>query len=294
MDRDQRGARDRERFDDRGPSRFGGRDDQGRGGYDRRGGRDEYDNGYGPRGGERYDDRYEPEPEPEPAKSSVADLLKPKARPVEENILKVPTKEHAENILQMPTKKQQKEEEQKPTSKPAETPAPAPEPVDVSKAIDDSSVIAEFISGNKMGEDLKSWVSGQVITSIEKLVFTLLEEKEKLNPDIDCAWAEPSKYGAALLSLVEDDLLKQVEVLVGIQKYCDKLGFPKLNGESIVQGMFRSMYKYDLAIDDAFAMWKEDESPQFEQGKMTTVIQTVEWFNWLEQDDDDEDEDYEE
>lgn len=56
------------------------------------------------------------------------------------------------------------------------------------------------------------------------------------------------------------------------------------------------MYKFDLAADEAFAEWKEDESTEHEAGKLNTVIQTVEWFNWLEADDDDDDdeEDYEE
>jgi hypothetical protein len=191
----------------------------------------------------------------------------------------------------MPTQKTEvKEKKEAAPSKPVEEPAPAP--VDVSKAMDDTEVIAEFVSGNRLGEDLKSWVADQVITSIEKLMFTFLTETEKLNPDLDCAWAEPTKYGAALVSLVEDDLLKQMEILVGIQKYCDKLGFPKYNEEYVVQAMFRSMYKFDLADDDAFAMWKEDESEQYETGKMNAVIQTVDWFNWLEAED--EEEEYEE
>jgi hypothetical protein len=219
-------------------------------------------------------------------------LLKPKAPPVVENILKAPTKKHEDNFLKMPTKKTEVKEEEK---APAPAPVPAPAPaLDVSKVMDDSDVIAEFISGKRLGNDLKSWVEDQVITSIEKLVFTLLTETEKLNPDIECAWAEKGKYGAALVSLVEDDLIKQMEVLVGIQKYCDKMGFPKLNEEYIVQAMFRSMYKFDLADEDAFEMWKDDESPQYEAGKMTAVIQTVDWFNWLEQDDDDDEEEYEE
>merc|ERR1712106_422161 len=112
---------------------------------------------------------------------------------------KAPTKQHADNFLKIPSKKAEEE-----PSKPAEAPAPAPAPVDVAKVIDDSDVIAEFISGNRMGEDLKSWVSDKVIVSTEKLVFTLLQETEKLNPDIECAWASPEKYGAALVSLVED------------------------------------------------------------------------------------------
>ena len=122
----------------------------------------------------------------------------------------------------------------------------------------------------------------------------VLTEKEKLNPDVECGWAEPSKYGAALLALAEDDLLKQVDVLFGIQKYCDKLGMPKLNDEYVIQAMFRSMYKYDLAGDEAFAMWKEDESDEHSSGKLNAVIQTVDWFNWLEEDDDEDDDEEEE
>jgi len=120
-----------------------------------------------------------------------------------------------------------------------------------------------------------------------------LEENEKLTPDISCAWAEPSKYGAALVSLVEDDLLKQVDVLFAIQKYCNKIGMPKLNDEYVIQAMFRSMYKYDLASDEAFEIWKEDESEEHEAGKVNAVIQTVDWFNWLEQDEEEEEDDAE-
>jgi hypothetical protein len=210
-------------------------------------------------------------------------LLKPKVPTVEDNILKVPTKQHADNVLKAPSKKE--EVQSKPTPKPV---------VDIAKAVDDSAVIAEFISGNRLGEELKSWCAEQVIPSVEKLVNTLLHEKEKLNPDVECAWAGPSKYGAALVSLSEDDLLKQMDVLFAIQKYCDKLGFPKLNDEYVIQAMFRSMYKFDLATDDAFAMWKEDESTKHEKGKLNAVIQTVDWFNWLDEEDDDDEEEYEE
>lgn len=59
--------------------------------------------------------------------------------------------------------------------------------------------------------------------------------------------------------------------------------------------MFRSMYKHDLALDDAFEAWKEDESEAHEEGKGKAIIQTMDWFNWLEEDEDEDDEeDYEE
>lgn len=75
------------------------------------------------------------------------------------------------------------------------------------------------------------------------------------------------------------------------------MGFPKINDEYLVQCMFRSMYKYDMTEADAFTEWKEDESEMHETGKMKAVIQTIDWFNWLEEDeeeDEDEEEEYEE
>ena len=122
--------------------RFGGNRDE----YDRRDGRD----GYGRRDrGDRYDDggrgggygggdRYEEEPpKQQQSKSSVADLLKPKARPLEENILKVPTKEQADNMFK-PAKKdnslkspinasgKESRETKAPVAAPVSTPVKAP------------------------------------------------------------------------------------------------------------------------------------------------------------------------
>jgi hypothetical protein len=285
-DRDyvERGDRGRQQLD------HGDRFDRGDDYYDRRGGGrdDDFDGG-----------RYEEPPRKEEPKSSVADLLKPKARPMEENILKVPTKAQADNMLKVPSKDHQDNILKAPSKEKelavgkSSTPSEPEPPVPL--IVDDSELLAEFVSGNKMGDELKTWLEGKgVVPSVEKLVLHLLTETEKLNPDLECKWAEPDQYGAALVSLVEDDLLKQMEVLFAVQKYCDKLGMPKLNDEYVVQGMFRSMYKYDLAGDEAFMMWKEDESPEHEAGKLNAVIQTVDWFNWLEEDDDDDDEDEEE
>ncbi len=58
-----------------------------------------------------------------------------------------------------------------------------------------------------------------------------------------------------------------------------------------MQAMFRGMYKFDLAEADAFDAWKEDMSPEHDNGKGKAIIQTMDWFNWLEEDEDDE-EDY--
>jgi len=246
-----------------------------------------------------------------PRSSRVDELLKPKAPPVEDNILNFPTKvapeleanvlkppptkplskEHEVNVLSPPEKKEQKAEaETAPAKKEEEEEAPASLPTG-----NYDELLEDFASGNMLGDDLKDWCLERktVLPPVEKLVFHMLTEREKLNPDPECGWAEPSRYGAALLALVEDDVLRQMQVLWGIQFYCDKLGFPKLNDESVVQSMFRSMYRYDLADETAMAEWKEDESYEHERGKMNAIIQTVDWFNWLEEDEEEE-EDYEE
>ena len=72
-------------------------------------------------------------------------------------------------------------------------------------------------------------------------------------------------------------------------QYCEFIGFPKLDKEYVIQGMFRSMYRLDLALDDAFEAWKEDESEAYESGKGKAIIQTIDWFNWLEEDEEEED-----
>jgi hypothetical protein len=290
VDREERFRRNAERQNER--QEGGPRED-------RRFGGPREDRGYGV-------PRHNPAPEPEKdyfelrkeQNNKVAELLKPKARPVEDNILKIPDKpapQHEENMLEMPSKEVKKEPALAPVPKAKEPEAPVPAP----PAKHSEESLQEFIRGDKQGDELKAWCESQgaALPPVKRLVFSLLSEKEKLNPDIHCSWAEPSKFGAAFLSMVEDDLYGQMQILWGIQQYCDSLGFPKLNEESVVQAMFRAMYKFDLASDDAFQAWKEDESPEHEKGKVTAIIQTIDWFNWLEEDEDEdgeEDEEYEE
>jgi len=162
----------------------------------------------------------------------------------------------------------------------------------------EGSLLNEFVSGNKLGKDLKQWCADNaaILPSVEKLVYHLLTVKEQKNPNPECPWAETDQYGAALLSLVQDKGYEQMQVLWAIQKYCDSIGFPKLNDEYVVQSMFRAMYKYDIAEPGAFDEWKEDESDENSRGKMKAVIQTMDWFTWLEEDDEEseEEEEYEE
>ncbi|GKY99661.1 hypothetical protein MPSEU_000920100 [Mayamaea pseudoterrestris] len=294
----ERGERERRMQDDPRGGRGGFRNDRyGSSGGGGRGGM-EMPLPTGPRGSES---------EAYNVNDRVDELLKPKLKKEDEVVLKPPTKMHEENMLKFPAKALTKEEDTLfPTKKkeadavPAKTEAVAPTQVGPTANVEElmaksAELLKEFATGGKQGDELAQWVQENKVglPAVDKLVFELLMENEKLNPNPECVWAEPAKFGAALLSLVEDDILGQMQVLWGIQLYCDKIGFPKLDGESICQAMFRCMYKFDLASGEAFAQWKEDESKEHMAGKTSAIIQTTDWFTWLDEDDDEDDEDYE-
>ena len=73
-------------------------------------------------------------------------------------------------------------------------------------------------SGQKVGGDLTAWCveQGGILPSVEKLVFHLLNTITE--PDPECGWADPEKFGAALLSLVEDNSETQMQILFAIQR----------------------------------------------------------------------------
>ena len=271
-------------------SRFGDHSDDS---YRRNGPNDRNQGGRLPGAGNRHNPAYDEPPLP-PQMTRVDELLKPK----KQHDVLPPTKEHEANILKIPEKAFKREDETflSPPSKKMEKSAVSMEgnssDVQVISAELIGSFLSEFSSGEKLGEELKEWCVEKKPSqlSIEKLLFHMLKSQEKLNPDPHCGWAEQSKYGAALLYLIAEDINNQMQVLWAIQLYCDTLGFPKLDGESVVQSMFRAMYKYDLADATSFIEWKDDESDDHEKGKMTAIIQTMDWFNWLDEDDDDNDE----
>jgi hypothetical protein len=201
-------------------------------------------------------------------------------------------------------KKNREEEEKRLAEQKAAEEAAAKKAAEEAEAAEKARKAAEmegllldtFVNSGKFGEDLKVWCQeqGAILPSIEKLVFHLLMTTQKDDPNPQCPWAEPDKYGNALSSLVEDNVVGMTEILFAIQRFCNEIGFPKIGSEGLIQAMFRNMYKFDLADDEAFSMWKDDESPEREIGKGKSIIQTMDWFNWLEEEEEESEEDYEE
>lgn len=242
--RRDRGPPLQDRFSDRDEGRYDGRRggfDDGRSnsrfssrgsGYD-----DQYDNRWS-----GQDDRRTEQDNQFGERRRVDDILKPKERTLDDNILKAPeSKVHADNMFQVPKGKESahsknmldipaREEGEKKSeahvaklqesSATVESETGTMEKDASNSFADQEKIIEELVSGARLGDDLKLWLTdqGPSALNIENLIFELLTEKEKKNPDPECGWAESSKYGAALLSLVEEDVYGQMQILWGIQK----------------------------------------------------------------------------
>ena len=201
----------------------GDRDRNGGGGWGDSGGNDVRGLPRGPRGsgGDDY------------GGPSAAEILAPKKRE-EEKILQpvaaplaLPGEDEAAAKARIEKKKREVEERAEEERKAAEEAARIKAEAETKAAKEatkaasmEGTMLAAFASGDKLGPDLAAWCAQQesVLPSVEKLVYHLLTEVEKKNPDKECSWALTEKYGAALVSLVEDNILGQMQVLWGIQK----------------------------------------------------------------------------
>lgn len=110
---------------------------------------------------------------------------------------------------------------------------------------------------------------------IETLTYSLCEEHK------DLSWI--STHKSAFHHLIPtDDMSKQLNVLFGLQKYCHSINFPKENNANLIHTYFEKMLSEDIVSYDSFFDWKDDEKKEHEAGKMKAIIQTMDWFTFLE------------
>lgn len=129
-------------------------------------------------------------------------------------------RDEEESLFMKPTKKSDTKPKQPETSA-------KKEPVVRVVSSEAKDLMMEFASGKRKGKELKAWVEEKraSLPMIDQLVYNLLMELEKLNPDPDCKWAEPSNLGAGLLALVEDDIVGQMQVLWAYNFTATRLDF---------------------------------------------------------------------
>lgn len=157
----------------------------------------------------------------------------------------------------------------------------------------EGDLLSAWTGGKLQGEELVDWVkeNGELLPTGDKLVKSVLKEVYGSTPDTKGSVFEEEKWGAALVSLGEDNVDVQMEFLFGLQCYLNEIGFPKVDGVAVSSELMKMMYKYDICEAEAMLTYKDDEREEWEEGKTNIVIQCTSWFAWLEESDDDDSED---
>merc|ERR1712232_129732 len=172
-------------------------------------------------------------------------------------------KEETEKAVEL--KRIQKEEEEK--KRQAE---------ELQKQKEDEELLLKFLSlkDNELLDfckDNESTLGNQ----IETLTNSLFKEHK------DASWT--STHKSALQYLIPpNDMSKQLDVLFAIQKYCHSINFPKENDKNAIHTYFELMLSEDIVSYESFFDWKDDERKAHEKGKMKAIIQTMDWFQFLE------------
>jgi len=174
------------------------------------------------------------------------------------------SKENDVNEKEVEPRKTEKEEEEK---KHAEQ---------LQKVKAEEELLQKFIS--LKGDELLDFCKDNESTlsnHIETLTNSLFKEHK------NASWT--STHKSALQSLIPpDNMSKQLDVLFAVQKYCHSINFPKESDKNVILSYFEIMLSEDIVSFDAFFDWKDDEQKVHEQGKMKAIIQTMDWFNYLE------------
>merc|ERR1712129_124556 len=103
----------------------------------------------------------------------------------------------------------------------------------------------------------------------------------------DVAWL---KTGAAALRAVAPDVPSQVGLIEAAKKHCASLEFPKdANSKSLVQQAFKSLFLSEIADVEAFEAWRDGDDDS--DAKVKALMQTTEFFSYLDTIDDEETED---
>lgn len=152
----------------------------------------------------------------------------------------------------------------------------------------EESFARQFSNGERIGSGLVKWCREFELlrlASVEELVFELLMRniytKDSLSNDC-CNWANAAQYGQALHYLTRDDVMKQVEILRAIQRFCVLHSFPKADDDFfLVDLMFKAMYEHCLVSPEAYFVWLEDKTVEHSKGKTSAIVQTLDWFQWL-------------
>lgn len=105
-------------------------------------------------------------------------------------------------------------------------------------------------------------------------------------------WVTSSQYGPVLKALFAADHADQKVGVFVVQSIVEARGYPKIDGDPLIEKLFHGLYNADILDEGAFTGWRDDDRE--EGNKRKAVVQTTPWFLWLETADEDDDEEEEE
>lgn len=189
----------------------------------------------------------------------------------------------------------QQEKEEKAAAKAAKDAAIQAEKDAVAAAF---NIAKDVYNTGLKGEALAEHISG---LSAKPTCGALLTQVLKSLSDDDVnnlKWSTPSEYGSALGSLVKT-AKDQLTAIYACQEYCHDKNFPKIGPKksSLISLMFQVLYKYEIAIENGFSAWQDDDESEV-PGRMNATVQTTAFMQLIfepeEEDENSEEEEDEE
>ena len=142
------------------------------------------------------------------------------------------------------------------------------------------------------GEALVAHLKGMAVkptgAALVAIVMSKLEEPTSLK------WCAIVEYGAAIKSLVGDNAKAQAAALHAIQAHLNSLPtkFPKveLKGKTraVIEALFQLFYANEVVDTMGFFEWADDDDDS--NGKLTAVVQTTSFMQFLREDEDGDEE----
>jgi len=101
-------------------------------------------------------------------------------------------------------------------------------------------------------------------------------------------WLGGKQYGSVIKQMMKGKSKEQKEAVYVLQAYCDGKGYPKIDGEPLIQTLFHGVFDKNVVDEEALLGWRDDEK---EVGnKRRALVQTTQFFTWLEDEEEEEEE----
>ncbi len=157
-----------------------------------------------------------------------------------------------------------------------------------------AAVVASGAAGEAYGTGLKgdalvAYLKGMAVkptgAALVSAVMSKLEDASNLK------WCGIAEYGAAIKSLVGDNAKAQAAALHAIQAHLNSLPakFPKMETKgktrAVIEVLFQLLYANEVVDPAGFHEWADDDDDS--NGKLTAVVQTTSFLQFLREADED-------